>query len=150
MHKTSLCSLGHGLRFKTKAEKRKAEESGRNEGEHTEKKTCSPPPTAELSPKLQEQPERPLLLWSPYSRPACRCGCDSIQTWESWRAFLLRPEEDGSRPSSVRLCCCYMDRLCGRELVALQVPHFMLESSNIHSKGVKKTWSSNYFISHFL
>uniref|UniRef100_A0A3B3C2K1 Dihydrouridine synthase 1-like (S. cerevisiae) n=1 Tax=Oryzias melastigma TaxID=30732 RepID=A0A3B3C2K1_ORYME len=52
----------HGLRFKTKAEKRKAEESGRNEGKHTEKKTCSPPPTAELSPKLQEQPERPLLL----------------------------------------------------------------------------------------
>ncbi|RVE69009.1 hypothetical protein OJAV_G00073580 [Oryzias javanicus] len=52
----------HGLRFKTKAEKRKAEESGQNEGEQTEKRSCSPPPDAELSSKLQEQPERPLLL----------------------------------------------------------------------------------------
>uniref|UniRef100_A0A8C7YVX5 tRNA-dihydrouridine(16/17) synthase [NAD(P)(+)]-like n=1 Tax=Oryzias sinensis TaxID=183150 RepID=A0A8C7YVX5_9TELE len=52
----------HGLRFKTKAEKRRAEESGRNDGEQTEKRSCSAPPDAELSPTFQEQPERHLLL----------------------------------------------------------------------------------------
>ncbi|XP_023813631.1 tRNA-dihydrouridine(16/17) synthase [NAD(P)(+)]-like isoform X3 [Oryzias latipes] len=54
----------HGLRFKTKAEKRRAEESGRNDGEQTEKRSCSAPPDAEFSPTFQEQPERHLLLGS--------------------------------------------------------------------------------------
>lgn len=60
---------GHGLRFKTKAEKQRAEEDERKENEQrdgstkeTERSSCSPLPPSDPSAELQDESKTPLSL----------------------------------------------------------------------------------------